>query len=256
MDELDNLAEDIQLEIDGDDTINGTSDDDVLTGDLGNNTIIGKDGADNLFGDLGDDKLYGQSGNDTLDGGLGDDYLSGLSGSDTLIGGLGDDEIRGGMDDDKLYGQLGNDTLNGGLGDDYLSGFAGADTLTGGSGADTFYLAGAKVVEGSNKTKVTVNGEVVVDEDTPLSELSQPDTITDFDASEGDKIVIKGSSYDLSAEDIEQNSFSMEFIDNAHVISVGDKQVVRVLSDFDDGDENLVAFGDEVTDILDNVEIV
>ncbi|MDX8355628.1 calcium-binding protein [Cognatiyoonia sp. IB215182] len=69
---------------DGNDTLNGGSDDEMLAGGLGDDILYGRSGNDTLNGDLGDDTLDGGSGNDTLSGGLGDD---------TLIGGSGDDEF-------------------------------------------------------------------------------------------------------------------------------------------------------------------
>jgi Ca2+-binding RTX toxin-like protein len=71
--------------------VNGTNQDDSITGDAQNNTFNGNDG------------------NDTLDGG---------DGSDTLNGGLGNDLLLGGAGDDFLIASLGNDTLNGGAGND------------------------------------------------------------------------------------------------------------------------------------------
>ncbi|MDD9901095.1 MAG: type I secretion C-terminal target domain-containing protein, partial [Alphaproteobacteria bacterium] len=80
----------------------------------------------------------------------------------------GDDVLDGGAGDDAIFGQEGNDTITGGAGSDYLSG---------GSGADTFVLNAV--------------GEGV-------------DTITDFNATEGDVLDIHNilSGYDPLASDI------------------------------------------------------
>lgn len=69
-----------------------------------------------------------------------------------------------------LAGNIGNDTLNGGAGNDTLLGGLGNDVLTGGSGADLFaFLSG--------------DGQ---------------DTITDFDASQGDRIGLAvGQTYSV-----------------------------------------------------------
>ncbi|MBF4358733.1 retention module-containing protein [Vibrio anguillarum] len=80
-----------------------------------------------------------------------------------LLGGSGHDHLEGGDGDDSLVGGGGNDTLIGGL---------GADILTGGSGADIF--------------KWTLD---TVDE--------QTDTITDFNAGEGDVIDLTDVVADL-----------------------------------------------------------
>lgn len=98
--------------------------------------------------------LYGYDGDDKLIGQSGDDDLNGGAGDDILRGGGGQDFLRGGGDNDCLYGGEKDDTLNGG---------AGVDILKGGSGADTFiFQIGA----------------------------ADGDTIIDFDASEGDTIII------------------------------------------------------------------
>ena len=61
----------------------------VLVGGAGNDTLNGSSEDDMLLGGLGDDSLSGNGGNDILDGGKGDDYLSGGSGDDTYIFGKG-----------------------------------------------------------------------------------------------------------------------------------------------------------------------
>lgn len=116
---------------DANDTLNGTSSGDILSGGAGNDTLnasagddylIGGAGNDVLNGGTGVDDLYGGAGNDRLNGGDGNDYLTGHSGNDTLIGGKGEDMLIGGT---------GNDILKGGLGDDiyYVSRGGGDDTI-------------------------------------------------------------------------------------------------------------------------------
>jgi len=94
-------------------TINGTSGNDILSGDINffpeNDRINGFDG---------DDQLSGGSGNDTIDAGAGNDYMQGGADNDSLLGGSGIDYIDGGG---------GNDTLNGGTGNDFLIGNFGND---------------------------------------------------------------------------------------------------------------------------------
>ena len=95
----------------------------------------------------------------SLYGDDGDDILNGNLGNDTCYGGAGNDTVRGGQ---------GNDVLFGGDGDDYLSGDLGDDTMTGGPGADTF-----RAFAGGGH-----------------------DVITDFNAAEGDRIVLDpGTTY-------------------------------------------------------------
>nr|WP_281288691.1 FG-GAP-like repeat-containing protein [Azospirillum lipoferum] len=156
-------------------------------------------GLDNLIaGGAGADTLDGGLGADTLIGGLGDDVYVVDSIGDTVIEGAdaGIDEVRttlsaftlgdnverlvfqGGGDasgignglDNWLAGNAGNDTLDGAAGNDTLLGGLGDDVLTGGSGADLFAFASG-------------DGQ---------------DTITDFDAAQGDRIgLAAGQSYSV-----------------------------------------------------------
>ena len=133
---------------DGDDTLIGGADNDVLDGGAGNDLLRGQAGDDVLDGGTGNDRLEGGDGNDVLVGGadpdklyggIGGDVLHGNEGDDLLNGGEGNDTAYGGDGADDLYGQDGNDTLNGGEGADKLFGQDGNDTLIGGSGNDQLY---------------------------------------------------------------------------------------------------------------------
>lgn len=160
-------------------------------------TITGGTGTDSLYGGLGADTLIGGPGTHYLDGGAGADVLDGTGGTsfasytdapvgvsvnllapasnagdaagDTYIaihrvfGSIYADTITGDNAGDGLNGGGGNDTILGGSGNDVITGGAGADTLTGGGGADRFVFNAPK--EGG-------------------------DTITDFNAAEGDTISI------------------------------------------------------------------
>lgn len=86
----------------------------------------------------GNDTLSGTSGDDIIFGFDGADSISGLAGNDHLIGGDGNDTLNGGDGNDILEGGLGNDTLWGGDGDDVLMGYGGSDALWGEDGADVF----------------------------------------------------------------------------------------------------------------------
>ncbi|AZB72712.1 VCBS domain-containing protein [Synechococcus elongatus] len=82
----------------------------------------------------------------------------------------GADSLIGGSGNDTLAGSGGNDTISGNGGDDFIIGGVGSDELTGGDGADRFVFAA-----GSSQA---VAGKF--------------DTITDFDRTEGDKIILNG----------------------------------------------------------------
>ncbi|MDJ0726353.1 MAG: calcium-binding protein [Prochloraceae cyanobacterium] len=165
-------------------TIGLNSAEDIF-GTLGSDFIDGLDGNDFVFGDAGDDTILGGTGKDTLDGGTGNDVLIGESGNDRLLGWDGDDTLKGGRGNDVLNGENGNDILVGGGFD--LRGFdlnsKELDTLTGGAGADVFILGdslGAYYLDSFG------------------FEASSFATITDFDALEGDKIQVFGTSQDYT----------------------------------------------------------
>lgn len=119
---------------DDDDRIYGRSGNDTLNGGGGNDILVGGSGRDVLNGGSGNDQLFGGSGRDTLNGGTGSDLLSGDAGDDQLEGGGGNDVLLGGSGDDDLAGDAGSDLLLGGSGDDLLDGGSGSDILDGGSG--------------------------------------------------------------------------------------------------------------------------
>jgi len=146
---------------DGDDTVFGTANDNILSGGDGDDDLFGNDGDDTLIGGMGADDLDGGSGNDTADysgaasgvwadlmglvthmgEAVGDTFTSieNLTGSDfvdRLYGDAADNIIIGNGGNDALFGRNGNDTLDGGLGNDFLIGGSGDDTLLGGAGND------------------------------------------------------------------------------------------------------------------------
>lgn len=98
-----------------------------------------------------------------------DDVLAGDSRDNALFGGDGDDKLFGGPGgcDDYLSGGDGDDALYGGIGDDILIGGPGADRFAGGQGADGFWFA-------------------------PGDTGDNNDVITDFNPTQGDRIVLSG----------------------------------------------------------------
>ncbi|MEL6203250.1 MAG: hypothetical protein AAFR39_12915 [Pseudomonadota bacterium] len=161
--------------LEGNDEVDGSSNDDVILGNDGDDNVEARNGNDWLDGGAGDDMLFGNQGDDILIGGLGNDTLNGGQGIDTviyqdhdgvivymtnggeaqevapgefdtlinienLIASNGNDVIFGNGKDNLILGLEGDDELRGRNGDDALFGDAGADRLVGGNGAD--YLAG------------------------------------------------------------------------------------------------------------------
>lgn len=208
---------------DGRDTLLGKGGDDVLGGGAGNDVLRGGPGSDAMDGGPGDDLYYadnpqdmvGEGGGDghdrvessasltlgegieilllvgggPMDGGgnasgnriagtPGANVLSGEGGDDTLVGNAGDDTLNGGDGNDLLRAGPGEDVLFGGEGDDILTGAGEHDELTGGGGADRFVFR-----SGSGR-----------------------DRIADFNAAEGDRIVIsEGMSW--RSEEAPEGSF-------------------------------------------------
>jgi len=100
----------------------------TLKGNWKDNSIDGTSAADFISGKGGNDILRGKSGRDEIIGGDGNDTLEGGNGQDDLVGGKGRDILNGGN---------GADSVKGGNGDDYIFVSAGADYLSGGNGSDT-----------------------------------------------------------------------------------------------------------------------
>ncbi|WP_304694411.1 calcium-binding protein [Conexibacter sp. CPCC 205706] len=132
----------------GGETLEGTQQNDILSGNNAGNTIWARAGDDTVFGNGGDDLLKGQNGDDTIHGGdgadnivagPGDDTLTGDIGADTIDGEGNNDTIYGDAGDDMLFGLDGDDTINGDDGNDTLNGNAGNDTLTGDAGVDSLF---------------------------------------------------------------------------------------------------------------------
>ncbi len=79
-------------------TINGTTGNDILCGGGGQDTINGKAGNDLILGDAGSDILTGALGDDAILGGQGDDTLNGNAGFDSLQGQANNDFCDLGVD--------------------------------------------------------------------------------------------------------------------------------------------------------------
>lgn len=76
--------------------------------------IQGTNANDTMYGTTGDDIMRGYGGNDVLFGGAGNDSMISSGGKNTLYGGAGSDYLYSG------YGYVGIDTMNGGTGVDHF----------------------------------------------------------------------------------------------------------------------------------------
>jgi phospholipase/lecithinase/hemolysin len=87
-----------------DDTLNGSSDNDIMLGLLGDDQLFGEDGDDQLLGGFGNDVLDGGSGQNRLLGGPGSDYFVLANSSDDRLQTILD--YKDGTDQFKLTGGL------------------------------------------------------------------------------------------------------------------------------------------------------
>ena len=109
-------------------------------------------------------------------------------GVDTIFGLSGDDQVSSAGGADRLFGGPGRDTLDGGAGNDELVGNTDRDDLIGGTGADNFVF------------------ERLLD-----SAAADPDTILDFNSSEGDVIDLHLIDADAGAAGDNAFTLSAEF---------------------------------------------
>jgi len=138
----------------GDDTLVGDGDGNILDGNGGNDTLIGGPGSDNMTGDEGDDILRpgdvgvtpevvsAGAGTDTIDyqdrtSGITTTITAASHNAERVYGTNYNDSITAASGVQLLDGRDGNDTLTGSTAAETIRGGAGADTIIGGGGADT-----------------------------------------------------------------------------------------------------------------------
>ena len=243
----------------GDDSISGLAGADQLDGLAGNDTLVGGADGDILDGGDGDDDLEGDDGADFLDGENGNDTLDGDAGADDLEGGGGNDLLNGGGDNDRLRGESGDDTLNGGLGEDtaVFDGFFGQFDITdlgggnfelrdtfGGQGTDT--VNGVEFFEFFDQSGQLTDQVLIGDNDPDdiegelgndsLSGLDGDDNLT---GSGGDDTLDGGLGEDTAV-------FAGNFSDYT-ITDLGE-------GSFEVRDDQPFSFGDDGTDIVDDVE--
>ncbi len=118
--------------MDGDDTLVGGGDADLLDGGTENDQIFGAGGADLMIGRDGDDSMDGGNGADDLDGGAGADTLVGGDGADDFIGGEGADQL----DLTEAAGKLATDRVEIDFATDFGDVITGFNTTAPASGGD------------------------------------------------------------------------------------------------------------------------
>lgn len=119
--------------------LEGTNQDDYLTGNQNPNTIWAREGQDRVHAGAGDDIVEAQAGADTVFAEAGADVVTGGPGIDRLHGEDGEDDIEGQDEPDQLWGENGNDRLFGGNHGDELFGGIDNDLVVGGDGVDELF---------------------------------------------------------------------------------------------------------------------
>jgi Ca2+-binding RTX toxin-like protein len=136
------------LGTDGDDTITGTNQNDIILAGGGNDRGSGGDG---------NDCIRGEAGNDRVDGSNADDTVLGDAGKNVVIGGRGNDTLRGDKGSDKLDGGIGNDNLRDTGGRNFLLGGAGTNRITGGPGRDFITTGSGRNVVNAGRGNDQIN---------------------------------------------------------------------------------------------------
>jgi Ca2+-binding RTX toxin-like protein len=125
----------------------------------GNDTITGGSDADILMGDGGNDVISAGEGSNTVLGGAGNDSITAGSGADWIYGGAGDDAITAGGGADHIDGGSGVDILN-------FSGAAVYANLASGLGfhgvGTTASQAQGDRIVGIENIEGTANGDIVI----------------------------------------------------------------------------------------------
>lgn len=231
-------TQDIIWAEDGNDSISTGAGNDIIYGGAGNDTINAGSGDDVVYGDVGNDDITGGDGNDLLYSGDGDDTIKGNAGNDTIYGGVGNDTITGGEGEDVIYGEDGNDILNGGEdndtlyggdGDDSLSGDTGDDALSGGTGNDTYYINadhGNDVIYDSEGLSTLVFGD----------ELSADDYSLHIDINSGISLINTETEEVISIPDFINmpEAYDFTFDGEAQIIGGGTSRQVIEGTDEDD----------------------
>jgi len=225
----------------GDDNVMGDTGNDTLMGGAGSDVCDGGEGDDNVMGDTGNDTLMGGAGNDACDGGEGDDSVMGDTGNDTLMGGAGNDACDGGDGDDSVMGDTGNDTLMGGAGNDVCDGGEGDDSVVAGTGDDTL-MGGA-----GNDTLMTGDGNDMADggdgDDSVVGGGDGDDTLM---GNNGNDTIVGGTGNHTCIGGAGNDVFVM-----SNTTSPGSS----VITDYTDGSDRFLLFGDLIFSSLSFVQV-
>ncbi|MBE9119795.1 calcium-binding protein [Tychonema sp. LEGE 07199] len=253
---------------DGDDSVMGGTGNDTVMGGAGNDACDGGEGDDSVMGDTGNDTLMGGAGNDMADGGEGDDSVMGGDGGDTLMGGAGNDVCDGGDGDDSVMGGDGGDTLMGGAGNDMADGGDGDDSVMGGDGGDTLMGgAGNDVCDGGDGDDSVVAG---TGDDTLMGGAGNDTLMTGdgndmADGGDGDDSVVGGGNGNDTLMGNNGNDTIVGGTGNHTCIGGAGNDVFvmsnttspgsSVITDYTDGSDRFLLFGDLIFSSLSFVQV-
>ena len=219
------MARTFKIGTDGDETLTGTSNDDVILGDAGADTIQTGAGRDVARGGGGNDNLQGGSDADVLRGDSGNDTVEGGSGNDTLLGDAGNDIIRGGVGDDHIMGGTGNDTLTGGAGEDVFIFIenSGNDTITD-------FDTSEDVIDMSMMSTEAV----IAFSDLTITNLQDNSGVTITHSALGGTLTLTG----VSASQLTASHFQLPSVPPATSYDTGENAVIKRATDPTEGTEN------------------
>ncbi len=154
----------------GNDTITGSSEEDIISTGAGNDTIIGFVGTDRVDGGSGTDTIVLTATSTDLNSATNAQIVNveavsaATAGAGVAINLANQTEtftITGSAFADTITGGAGADTISAGSGNDTIIGFVGADRVDGGSGTDTIILTATSTTLNSATNARIVNVEAV-----------------------------------------------------------------------------------------------
>ncbi len=207
--------------------LEGSNQNDVLTGDAAVNRLFGAGGNDILNGLDGNDALSGGDGNDSVLGGVGNDNLAGDLGNDTLDGGIGNDTVQGGGGDDVLLASAGNDLLDGAPSSSVASGdFDTADYSAWGQGIT---LVSSSVTKSGSETDTLRDIDMIIG--SGFDDSFNLNSITDADGGAGNDTFLAGSSQNTMTGGAGMDTFIFDSVsDIGSSVTVFDR-----ITDFESG---------------------
>jgi glycerophosphoryl diester phosphodiesterase len=179
----------------GDDTLYGTSKDELITADDGNNILYGGEGNNYFIAGSGNNTAFGSAGNDTF-------FFS--NGNNTIYAGEGNNRISAGNGNNLIYAGAGNDSITVGNGSNRIYAGEGANLITTNGGNSTIYAgSGAdKFVLNAGNGTTTIIGFGANDQISRGSTLGITDLLN-VKISGNDTLISKGNNLIATLKDVQ-----------------------------------------------------